>query len=111
MAESSRLRFVCDHIIASHHLGPTVVENLALCCVFCNLHKGSNVAGVDPEGGAVVPLFHPRHQVWVEHFRWDGAMIVGISPTGRATVVALEMNDPRQLIVRMALIADGKMRP
>jgi hypothetical protein len=31
---------------------------------------------------------------WHAHFRWtdDGTEIVGLSPTGRATVVALKLN-------------------
>ena len=107
---SSRLRFVCDHVIASQHSGATSPENLALCCTFCNLHKGPNVAGVDPETGAVVPLFSPRRDAWQEHFRRAGATIVGTSPAGRATVVVLAMNDPRQVVVRRVLIDDGKMR-
>jgi HNH endonuclease len=107
---TSRLRFVCDHVIAVQHLGPTSPENLALCCAFCNLHKGPNVAGVDPDSGDVIPLFNPRRQLWREHFRWDGAAIVGISPAGRATIIALGMNDREQLVLRTALFADGKMR-
>jgi hypothetical protein len=44
-------------------------------------------------------LFHPRRQVWHEHFTWsaDATRIEGITPTGRATVVALRMN--RAMIV------------
>lgn len=51
--------------------------------------------------GAVVPLFHPRRDVWAEHFAWDdeGMVIDGLTPTGRATVAALRMN--RLPIVRL----------
>jgi hypothetical protein len=43
-----------------------------------------------------VPLFHPRQHSWDEHFAWnvEGIEIIGLTPTGRATVVALNMNDP-----------------
>jgi hypothetical protein len=106
---SSQWRFVCDHVIAVQHLGPTAPENLAFCCTFCNAHKGPNIAGVDPATGAVIPLFNPRRDIWREHFRWNGVTVIGISAAGRATVVALSMNDSRQLVVRTTLVADGKM--
>ena len=34
------------------------------------------------------------------HFRWDGVRVVGITPTGRATVMALHMNRPLALAIR-----------
>lgn len=107
---SSELRFVCDHILARQHLGRTTLENLALCCPFCNSHKGPNVSGVDPTTGAVIRLFHPRRDRWRTHFRWNGATIVGRTPKGRATVVALAMNHSDQLDARAALIREGTMR-
>ena len=44
----------------------------------------------------MVRLFDPRRQVWQEHFRWteQGDQIVGLTPTGRATVTALQLNRP-----------------
>ena len=63
-------------------------------CFHCNVYKGTNLSGIDPESGQVVPLFHPRMQTWAEHFAVRGAMVVGITPTGRATVAALRMNTP-----------------
>ena len=55
---------------------------------------------VDPETGISVPLFNPRTQIWAEHFSWseDGTSIIGQTPTGRATIVALSLN--RELRVR-----------
>jgi hypothetical protein len=43
----------------------------------------------------MVPLFNPRQQSWIEHFRWslDGTQILGLSATGRATIEALQMNN------------------
>ena len=48
----------------------------------------------DPLTGERVPLFHPRRQQWREHFCWseDGSEIIGLTPMGRATVAALNMN-------------------
>jgi hypothetical protein len=49
----------------------------------------------DPLTGVTVALFHPRKQNWQEHFRWDESeeSIIGVTPTGRATVVALDLNN------------------
>ena len=56
-----------DHIRPKQHGGNDSPENLALSCQGCNLKKGSNLAGIDDESGAMVALFNPRQQVWVEH--------------------------------------------
>lgn len=50
---------------------------------------------VDSLTGEMSPLFHPRQQRWDEHFEWDssGMRIVGLTAVGRATVVALNMNN------------------
>ena len=68
------LPFQIDHIIAQKHHGPTVGENLALCCYSDNSYKGPNIAGIDPYRGEVTRLFHPRRDVWDEHFQWDGIL-------------------------------------
>src|SRR5262245_36411990 len=51
------------------------------------LRKEARRSAVDPDTGRRVPLFHPRRQRWSDHFRWEGFTIVGLTPTGRATVV------------------------
>ena len=50
----------------------------------------------DPLTGELVPLFNPRQQVWREHFAWsdDGARMIGLTACGRATVAALNVNNP-----------------
>lgn len=63
------LRHEIDHIIPQKHHGPTAFENLALCCGRCNLHKGPNLTGIDPETGSIQPLFNPRTVKWEEHFQ------------------------------------------
>jgi 5-methylcytosine-specific restriction endonuclease McrA len=37
-----------DHVIAQKHDGPTTAENLALSCLSCNHHKGTDLTTVDP---------------------------------------------------------------
>jgi 5-methylcytosine-specific restriction endonuclease McrA len=66
----AELPFHLDHIIALQHGGPTVPENLALACCYCNRYKGPNLSGIGPESGHVVSLFHPRQQHWDDHFAW-----------------------------------------
>jgi hypothetical protein len=78
------------------------LDNLALACIDCNLHKGSNVAGYDPETGQLSELFHPRLQRWADHFAWQGVLIVGITPVGRTTVEVLQMNAEERLRLRVA---------
>jgi 5-methylcytosine-specific restriction endonuclease McrA len=85
-------RFHVEHIIPIKHAGPSDDSNLALACHHCNLHKGSNLSGIDPMTGQIVPLFHPRRQHWQEHFELIGKRVIGLTPTGRATVVVMVMN-------------------
>ena len=98
------LQHVLDHIIARQHGGKSEFDNLALCCLRCNQHKGPNLAGIDPESGAIVPLFHPRRDAWNEHFRYDGPVLIGLTPAGRATISVLAINLPLRIAVRQVLI-------
>lgn len=84
-----------EHIVPVAAGGATVEENLWLACPLCNGHKGTQTHATDRETGAFAPLFNPRRQVWSDHFRWsdDGTLIVGTTPTGRATVDALRLNN------------------
>jgi hypothetical protein len=77
---------------------------LALACVDCNLHKGSNLTGIDAETGTVVELFNPRTQRWSDHFRWVGILIVGNTDVGRTTVRVLDMNREDRVELREALL-------
>lgn len=85
-----------DHIIIEKHEGRTDGDNLALACVPCNRHKGSDVASVD-EDGVLVELFHPRRHVWAEHFQANGPRISGLTAIGKATVRVLRMNVPERI--------------
>ena len=89
-------RPVLDHIIPEVAGGLGVWENLCVTCHSCNEFKGAQMDTADPLTGVRVALFHPRRQRWREHFRWsaDGGTLVGLTPVGRATVVALQMNHP-----------------
>jgi hypothetical protein len=99
-----------DHIIAQKHGGPTEADNLALSCVLCNKHKGSDIASLDPATGAIVPLFHPRHDRWGEHFQLNGAQLIPLTSTGRATVRLLQLNHPNRFVERERLLVTGILR-
>lgn len=92
-----------EHLVPLAAGGTNDEPNLWLACPLCNGHKSSHTTGVDPQTGTAVPLFHPRMQVWDEHFEWagDGIRILGKTPTGRATVAVLQLDcDPVALEVR-----------
>jgi len=99
--------FQVDHVIARQHGGTQSFENLALACCFCNRYKGPNLSGVDPVSGQVVPLFHPRHDVWNEHFEWNGASLTGRTAIARATIQALKLNRTDAIAVGAILMREG----
>lgn len=96
-----------DHVIAEKHGGPTDADNLALACVLCNGFKGSDLASIDPESGAIVPLFNPRRDRWTEHFRLETGRIQPLTASGRATVRLLQLNHPHRVEERLLLVAAG----
>jgi len=102
--------FHVEHIMPRVHGGGDDSSNLALACDRCNLHKGTNLTGIDPESGAVALLYNPRTQAWREHFHLQGATIIGLTPTGRATVRTLNMNAPRRVQLRAQLAAIGDLQ-
>jgi hypothetical protein len=99
--------FQIDHITARQHGGPTVLDNLALPCIHCNRFKGPNIAGINPENGEIVRLFHPRRDIWADHFLWNGPRLEARTPFGRATIALLLINDPEVVAVRKALQEEG----
>jgi HNH endonuclease len=81
-----------DHVRARKHRGPTTLANTCLACAQCNAAKGPNAAGYDPATDQLVPLFNPRADSWADHFAWDGPVLVGKTPVGRATIEVLGIN-------------------
>jgi 5-methylcytosine-specific restriction endonuclease McrA len=105
--------FCIEHIIPRTKGGKTTLENLALACVGCNSHKYTRIQAIDPTTENVVPLFHPRKHVWHQHFTWsdDLTEIVGATPTGRATIVALHLNRRNVVNLRRLLLLIQKHPP
>lgn len=96
-----------DHIIAEKHGGLTEADNLALACVLCNKHKGSDLASIDPQTGEIVPLYHPRRDHWLHHFQLAGAQLTPLTPTTRVTIRILQLNHPNRIVERELHLAAG----
>ena len=94
-------RYHIEHIQARQHAGSDDASNLALACHHCNLLKGPNLTGVDPDRCGVVRLFNPRTDPWNEHFMLDQGTIVGLTDVGRTTVFLLEMNEWQRFRLRV----------
>jgi HNH endonuclease len=98
--DSEPLSFHIEHIIPRQHGGKDSAENLALACHHCNLHKGTNLSGLDPKTGKLTRLFHPRLDDWDEHFKNREGEIIGLSAVGRTTLNLLRMNEDGRLQLR-----------
>ncbi len=103
--------FHVDHILAEANGGETEEQNLALACVSCSLRKEARQTGLDAETGKRVPLFHPRQDVWDEHFRWIELELEGLTPKGRATIEQLKLNRPQILVIRDEERLRGRFPP
>lgn len=75
----------------------------------CNWLKGPNLAGRDPDTNQLTRLFHPRTDLWYDHFQWDGARISGRTAIGRTTAWLLEMNGEERVELREVLMEAGEL--
>src|SRR5436190_24135307 len=100
-AQSPLASLHLEHVRPIKHQGTDDLANLALACIDCNLRKGTNVAGYDPQSGVLTELFHPRNQLWAEHFEWRAVFIVGLTAVGRTTVEVLDLNSEDRLQLRV----------
>ncbi len=98
-----------DHIYPEARGGTDDEKNLWLACRLCNGFKGVQTRGRDPLTGRRVRLFNPRRQLWSRHFAWsdDGTRIHGLTACGRATVVALQLNNLLAVTVRREWVKAG----
>ncbi|TXH68242.1 MAG: HNH endonuclease [Thiothrix sp.] len=102
--------FSVEHIHPRSLGGVTHLDNLALSCAGCNGHKYNKTQAPDPINNEMVSLFHPRQQIWTEHFSWNEhyTLIIGLTPTGRATVEALQLNRSALQNLRAVLYLVGQ---
>lgn len=106
-------RFSAEHIVPESAGGATVLENLAYSCQACNNHKFTAQEAPDPETGLLAPLFHPRLDRWADHFAWaeDKVTMLGLTPTGRATISRLQINREPVVGLRTLMLGAGKHPP
>lgn len=98
--------FHVDHVIPISAGGETSLDNLAWACVSCSLRKAARQSAIDPQTGEMAFLFNSRVDKWSEHFRWDTPKVIGLTSTGRATIVALHMNRP---LIRAIRVEETKL--
>jgi HNH endonuclease len=105
--------FSTEHIVPEILGGDSAEDNLARACQGCNNFKYTKTTGIDPITLQEVPLFHPRRDVWEEHFAWsrDLTELIGLSPTGRATIVELRLNRENVVNLRRVLILAERHPP
>jgi hypothetical protein len=105
--------FSVEHILPRAQGGATRLDNLALACQGCNNHKYDKVAAPDLVSGQLAPLYHPRRDRWDTHFAWsdDFTLMVGLTPTGRATIDASHLNRDGVVNLRRLLYAIGQHPP
>ena len=105
--------FAIDHIEPESLGGATKLNNLAWSCDGCNGHKHTKTQYFDPISQKKVKLYHPRKDNWYEHFSWNNeeTIIIGRTPTGRATVHLLDMNREGTVNLRLLLIMAGLHPP
>ena len=103
--------FHVEHVIPQSKGGESSLENIALACPGCNLHKADRTTAVDPATGEQVPLFHPIRQRWQEHFRFKTYQVEGKTAVGRATLEVLDLNHSRRQRIRQVEEAFGLYPP
>jgi hypothetical protein len=106
-------RFHLEHIIPVVLGGSDDASNRALACASCNLAKADRAMGRDPLTGEELLLFHPRQQVWSDHFAWaeDQQTLRGLTATGRATITTLDMNSELRQAARLFWFQAGLLPP
>lgn len=105
LAETDGASHQVDHIISVKHGGETRLDNLAYACLFCNLHKGTDLGSIVRQTGELARFFNPRRDRWGEHFDLEGIWLRGRSPIGEVTERIFQFNSPDRLSERELLIA------
>jgi hypothetical protein len=98
--------FPIDHIIPLSRTGTSDLDNLAFSCISCNAHKWAAIEGRDDLLNEMVRLFHPRIDVWNEHFEWSASQIgllIGKTSIARATLEVLKINSEEMITLRIEL--------
>lgn len=105
--------FSVEHIIPSALGGTHALTNLAYACQGCNGRKYISIEALDTATGERALLYHPRQHDWKNHFVWneDYTLIIGLTPTGRATTDKLQLNRLGLVSLRRVLVVAGEHPP
>ena len=105
--------FEFEHISPRSLGGATSFENLCLSCPTCNRYKSDRTFGAGDEQTRMTALFHPHRDAWNDHFSWseDATELVGLTPSGKATIDTLRMNRLQLIRVRRLWVAMGEHPP
>lgn len=98
-----------EHIRPFARGGTNEEQNLWLSCRSCNSFKAVQTHTYDPVTTRRIRLFNPRLQKWNRHFTWssDGTEIIGLTACGRATVIALKLNNIFAVTARREWVSAG----
>ncbi|HRQ41463.1 MAG TPA: HNH endonuclease signature motif containing protein [Chloroflexota bacterium] len=109
----SGIPLTVEHLLPRAQGGKDEEENLWLSCRLCNEAKSGQTHVPDPQTDQIVSLFNPRTQQWSGHFAWseDGTIIQGLTPNGRATIHALDLNSEFRVRSRALWVEIGKHPP
>jgi hypothetical protein len=101
--------FEVEHIIPLSRGGIDEGDNLALSCRSCNIHKSNSLTGMDEMSHQEVQLFHPRTDIWEQHFQIESetGLIRGLTSVGRASIQRLQMNSSLQSLARLRWLQLG----
>jgi hypothetical protein len=105
--------FTVDHILPEPMGGNDSLDNLAYACFLCNRLKSNKLAVYDAVSNSMISLFNPRTQDWNEHFAWseDLTSIIALNAVGRVTLDVLQLNRPKLIAYRKAVIPFGVHPP
>jgi hypothetical protein len=105
--------FEIEHIYPQAKGGASEEANLWLACPVCNSFKHAKTQALDPLTNSAREIFNPRQQVWNEHFAFspDKTEIFGTTACGRATVIALKLNNTRAVKMRKLWVSVGWFPP
>ena len=100
-----------EHVFPASLGGTSDVVNLAWSCPRCNGSKSDHTELPDPETGEMASVFNPRTMRWGDHFEWREFILVGRTPTGRAVVLAFQLNSAKRMHIRQMEAREGLFPP
>lgn len=107
----SFIGYEIDHIIAQKHGGSNDFVNLAWACSICNNLKGTDLGTILLPSQELIRFYNPRSDVWEEHFKIQGALILFKTEVGEATIKIFQLNSLSRIDEREALVNAGLFPP